>query len=84
MEELAPGDVVRHYRNKKDYTILGQVWNTQTDAWVILYQAEYDDPELGLEPRFVRPVTEFFELVENEEGQLVPRFSIVKKGVETL
>lgn len=70
-----PGDTIQHFRNGKHYRILGKVWDTRMDGWIILYQGLYDDPDLGKEPLFVRPEEEFEALVENAEGVQVPRFS---------
>lgn len=68
-----PGEYYRHYKNKKMYQIIGTALHTETHEDMVVYQAQYDDPELGNQPLFVRPLSMFVENV-TYEGQILPRF----------
>jgi len=70
----------RHFRNRKDYQVLGVAFDTSTDSKVVLYQALYECEELkeeyGKNPVFTRPYDDFFGKVEHE-GKIVPRFEYI-------
>ena len=64
-----PG-LYRHYKGN-DYRVLGLARHTETEEWLVVYQALYG--ERGL---WVRPAAMFVETVEIG-GQRVPRFARV-------
>ncbi len=43
---------------------------------VVIYQGQYDDPEFGLNPVWVRTVSDFVAMVHND-GVSVPRFTLI-------
>lgn len=63
----------RHYKNHKEYLILCVARHSETGELLVIYQAQYNDPELGQKPIFARPVEMFMEDVEYE-GRMVTRF----------
>jgi hypothetical protein len=71
-----------HFRNRKNYQVIGVAFDTATDSKVVLYQALYDCPELakeyGANPVFTRPYDQFFGEVEHE-GKMVPRFEYISE-----
>lgn len=60
----------RHYKGN-DYRVIGLARHTETEEWLVVYQALYG--ERGL---WVRPAAMFAETVE-VGGQRVPRFARV-------
>lgn len=79
MTEIVPGATYQHYKNKKLYTLIGIALETETNEHLAIYQAQYDDPELGPKPIFARPLTMFTESVEHE-GTTVPRFQKIREA----
>ena len=75
---MKPGTIVQHYKNKRNYKIISNAKHTETREDMIIYQAQYDDPELGKRPWFVRPKKMFEETVEYE-GKNIPRFKIIQE-----
>lgn len=75
-DAFQPGEIVQHFRNGKHYRIIGRAMDTLTDRWQYVYQALYDDPELGPTPLFVREEISMLEEVDHE-GKKVPRFQRV-------
>lgn len=73
MSEYTPGATYQHYKNKKYYTLIGIGMHTESGEKLAIYQAQYDDPELGHNPIFARPADMFFETVSHE-GRALPRF----------
>lgn len=63
--------IYRHYKNGKDYQLIGQGIDTETKEKVAVYKALYSSYQL-----FVRPWSIFFEFVEND-GKKIPRFKKV-------
>mgnify|MGYP001077659223 FL=1 len=66
----------KHYKNKF-YTVLGMARHTETLEELVVYQAQYDDPEFGPKAIWVRPKKMFEESVE-WEGKTVPRFEFIE------
>jgi len=64
----------RHYKNLKEYIILSVALHTETQEFLVVYQGQYNDPELGSKPIFARPLAMFTETIE-QEGKQVPRFT---------
>jgi hypothetical protein len=69
------GQVFQHYRNGKNYEIIGSAYCTERDIEVLLYKPLYEHTELKYS-LFTRSYTNFFEQVEHE-GKIVSRFSKV-------
>jgi hypothetical protein len=65
-----PGTYV-HYKNGQHYKVIDVVRHSETEEWMVLYRAEYDD--FGL---WVRPLAMFMEMVE-VDGQQIRRFTPV-------
>lgn len=66
MPEICPG-LYRHYKGK-DYRVLFLARHSETEEWMVVYQALYG--ERGL---WVRPASMWNETVECD-GRSVPRF----------
>ena len=66
MPEIRPG-LYRHYK-EKDYRVLFLARHSETEEWMVVYQALYG--ERGL---WVRPASMWNETVECD-GRSVPRF----------
>lgn len=66
MPEIRPG-LYRHYKGK-DYRVLFLARHSETEEWMVVYQALYG--ERGL---WVRPASMWNETVECD-GRSVPRF----------
>ncbi len=76
MDNPLVGGRYRHYKNGKEYLVLS-IWRWQEDAVpVVVYQGQYDDPEFGPNPIWVRTVAEFVARVEYN-GVSIPRFSLI-------
>lgn len=73
--EIKPG-IYRHYKNGKDYEVVGIATHTETGESLVVYRGLYTDPELGLHPLFVRPKKMFLEKVE-VNGIRIPRFQLI-------
>ena len=65
----------KHFKSdEKEYEVLGCVWDTELDQWVVLYKALYEIAELGGEGiLFTRGIDGFFGEVERD-GKKVKRF----------
>lgn len=75
MKEIKLGKYKHFKSDEKVYEVLGKVWDTELDEWVVLYKALYDIPELGGEGiLFTRSVDAFFGKVK-VDGKMVKRFS---------
>ena len=66
---LQPG-LYRHYKGP-EYRVLGVATHSETQQYVVIYQALYG--EFGL---WVRPLDMFSETVE-VDGKTVPRFALI-------
>ena len=69
MPEIRPG-LYRHYKGN-DYRVLFLARHSETEEWMVVYQALYG--ERGL---WVRPASMWNETVESD-GQRIPRFRYV-------
>ena len=69
------GQRYMHYKGKM-YTILAIGKDSDTLEDVVIYQGEYEDPEFGLHPVWVRSLTEFVEIL-TVDGKIFPRFILV-------
>ncbi|MFP8965431.1 DUF1653 domain-containing protein [Pokkaliibacter sp. CJK22405] len=70
VQKVEPGYYL-HFKGG-EYRVLDVVRHTETEEWMVLYQALYG--ERGL---WVRPLSAFCENVE-VMGEMVPRFAFVK------
>ena len=70
------GHRYQHYKNRKTYQVVALGLFTETEPLTpcVVYRAEYDDPELGSQPTFIRPQAMFEETVTTESGEVVERF----------
>ncbi|WNW09627.1 DUF1653 domain-containing protein [Pseudomonas sp. DTU_2021_1001937_2_SI_NGA_ILE_001] len=68
--DLQPG-LYRHYKGP-EYRVFSIARHSETEEWVVFYQALYGD--YGM---WVRPLTMFQETVE-VDGERVPRFALVR------
>jgi cyclomaltodextrinase len=66
-----------HYKNKKKYLVLNFAIHTETGEEMVVYEGQYDDPEFGHNPIWVRPRKMFEEAVETESGN-VHRFELIE------
>ena len=65
----------QHYKGKF-YQVMGVGRDSETLEEVVVYQGEYNHPEFGNNPIWVRPKAIFLESVE-VNGQKVPRFKFM-------
>lgn len=70
---MKPG-IYKHYKSDDEYKILAEAIYENTEEPVVVYQAQYGDKKV-----FVRPITQFEELVE-WEGNTVPRFTFIREA----
>ncbi|MFH0891492.1 MAG: nucleotide exchange factor GrpE [Candidatus Falkowbacteria bacterium] len=66
--------VYRHYKNQKEYEVLGVALHTETKEDVIVYKAMCDDQK-----KFVRPKKNFLETVE-KDGKKMSRFEFISEA----
>jgi len=67
---IQPG-IYRHYKGP-EYRVLGTAQHSETEEWLVFYQALYG--EFGL---WVRPLTMFQEQVD-VDGESVARFALIE------
>lgn len=72
IDQITPGDVWRHYKNK-DYRIIAISRCTEELKWYVVYEALYEN---SISKIWHRPLDMFLEEVE-VEGVFVPRFTRV-------
>ena len=72
------GKRYRHYKNKKEYTVISIGYFTESDPLLecVVYRAEYSDAELGDNPVFIRPRDMFEESID-VDGEVMDRFSLI-------
>jgi len=73
-EELKTGKY-KHYKGKL-YQVLGVARHTETDEFLVAYQALYDSEEFGSNTFWVRPLSMFVGKVQ-VDGKEMPRFEYV-------
>ncbi|MEK7593801.1 MAG: DUF1653 domain-containing protein [Patescibacteria group bacterium] len=66
----------QHYKGDF-YQVLNVARHSETGGDYVVYQALYDDPELGPKPLFVRPLSMFTETV-SWQNSTVPRFKFIE------
>ncbi|MBP3411799.1 MAG: DUF1653 domain-containing protein [Oscillospiraceae bacterium] len=67
--EIKPG-YYEHYKGKR-YRVLSMARHSETEEWMVVYQALYGD--FGI---WVRPASMWNELVE-KDGKQLPRFRFI-------
>ncbi|MEO4046368.1 DUF1653 domain-containing protein [Pseudomonas sp. CAU 1711] len=70
MQQLQPG-LYRHYKGPQ-YRVFGTARHSESEEWLVVYQALYGD--YGL---WVRPLEMFCSTVELD-GESVPRFALIE------
>lgn len=72
------GKRYQHYKNKKEYIAIALGYFTESDPLLecVVYQAQYDDDDLGEKPVFIRP-REMFEQKVLCDGKIMDRFTVV-------
>jgi hypothetical protein len=73
---LQPG-LYRHYKGP-EYRVFGVATHSETQQYVVIYQALYG--EFGL---WVRPLDMFCETVE-VDGKTVPRFALIQPEISVI
>lgn len=68
------GKRYRHYKNKKEYTVIAIARHSETLEEMVVYRAEYESPEFGAGQVWVRPRAMFEETVTLSEGTSTYRF----------
>ena len=66
----------RHYKGDL-YRVLGVARHSETHEFLVVYQGQYDHPEFGKNPIWVRPF-EMFVADVDLKGKKVKRFSFVE------
>ena len=69
------GKRYRHYSGK-EYIVLGIGHHSETLEEVVVYQGQYDDPEFGEKPIWIRPKEMFEEEIE-KDGEKIQRFTLL-------
>ena len=69
------GKKYTHYKNKKTYLVLHTGQHTETGEKMVVYEGQYNDPEYGQNPVWIRPIKMFEEQVLHNDI-LVDRFTI--------
>jgi len=67
------GSLYQHYKNQKTYKVLSIARHTETLEEMVVYEGQYDDPQFGMKPVWVRPLAMFEAQVKADDG-LVHRF----------
>jgi len=72
------GNRYTHYKNKREYTVIAVGYFTESNPLLecVVYQAQYDDSELGEKPVFIRPRKMFEESID-VDGKLMDRFHMI-------
>lgn len=81
--EAVIGHYYQHYKNREFYVVIGFGYFTEADPITecVIYQAQYDTPELGERPIFIRPRALFEGHVTDETGARTQLFTDVTEQV---
>lgn len=71
------GKRYRHYRNKEEYIVRAIGRDSNTLIELVIYEGQYESPEFGKNPVWVRPRPEFEERIAHE-GVSVQRFERIE------
>lgn len=69
-------DKYQHYKGNF-YKVICVASHSETLEKMVVYQGQYDSPDLGKNPIFVRPLEMFQEQVV-VDGKKIPRFKYIK------
>jgi hypothetical protein len=75
--KVIPG-VYRHYRDQKEYEVLGVGTHSETLEALVIYRALYTSREFGKNHIWARPAPAFLEEVEYN-GSRTPRFIFIRE-----
>ena len=67
------GKRYRHYKNKKEYVVVAIGRHSESLEEMVVYEAQYDDPEFGAKAVWIRPLKMFEEKLVID-GAEVDRF----------
>lgn len=70
---MIPAGLSRHYQGNL-YQVIGVARPSETNEPLVVYRALYD--AFGL---WVRPLNRFTDMVEQQEGNHIPRFELIKE-----
>lgn len=76
MAKAVIGKRYRHYKGR-EYVVLALGRHSETQEELVTYQGQYNDPEFGNNPVWVRPRA-MFEDVVVLNGETVQRFTMYK------
>lgn len=77
MEPEIKKGVYRHYKNKKEYKVLGIARHTETDEILVAYEPLYEGSPVSY---WVRPYDMFVEkVVDSETKEPIDRFQFVRE-----
>ena len=72
-KELQIGSIYQHYKNKKQYKVIGIGKHTETLEDLVIYEPQYESET----KYWIRPLAMFMDEVEYE-GAKTPRFIFVR------
>jgi hypothetical protein len=75
-EKVKIGGRYRHFKGN-EYIVLNIARNSDTMEETVIYQGQYDSPEFGSKPVWMRPVDKFLDEKE-VDGKMVKRFVLVE------
>ncbi len=73
--DIQPGQRYRHYKGNT-YVVIAVGLHHKTQQVLVVYQGEYDDPDFGPHPVWIRPRDMFEERI-SIDGRSVPRFALI-------
>lgn len=76
MSEIKIGGLYKHSKKGGLYRVLGIAHHTEDLSELVVYQAQYDTPDFGPKPIWVRPIGMWNDIVEIN-GEKKPRFEYV-------
>jgi len=62
----------RHYKGN-EYDVIGTVRHSESGEWMVLYRPCYGEGAM-----WVRPFEMFYENIHDAQGELRPRFELIK------
>ena len=75
MEKIKIGGRYKHFKGK-EYVVLNIARHSENLEEMVVYQAQYDSPEFGPNPIWVRPANMFLDEKE-VDGKMVQRFTLI-------
>lgn len=74
--EVTVGQRYKHYKGK-EYSVIAIGRHSETLEELVVYQAEYTDPQFGEKAIWVRPLSMFSEVITVGENK-VSRFTLIE------